>query len=172
MKKVFALLMAALLFCTMASAFADEDPVVMNRADYEAGAPAGETVSFETPAFTLWIPAGLEQTEIPEEDLEYGDIAWWICEDCFNRLTVNYDNGGFIHSIDDLKDYLAERPDWITNISDVVVNGVSGLRYSTPSSEMLAFFFDDGYGLVFASELGEDHADFTETVFASVVFDA
>ena len=172
MKKVFALLMAALLFCTMASAFADEDPVVMNRADYEAGAPAGETVSFETPAFTLWIPAGLEPVEVPEEELEYGDIAWWICEDHGNRLTVNYDNGGSVHSIDDLKSFVAMRPDWFTSVCDVVVNGVPGLCYSTPNSEMLAFFFDDGYSLVFASELGEDHADFTETIFASVTINA
>lgn len=81
MKKLFALILALGLLCSVASA----EETVINWEDMipviEASGLEGDFVLLEDLGLMIWLPEGMESVEVPEDQAAAGRLALFISED-------------------------------------------------------------------------------------------
>ena len=160
MKKLFALILAALMVlgCAAVASAEQEQTMELNWEDFakeiEASeemkaAWSGDFVTMDEIAMKLYIPASFEQVELTDEDREAGYIAYFAMgEDA--GIGIQYvDADGM--SLEEYAQVLTEDSIECTN---AVVNGLPALAYSFTEDDLetavLAFSTEKGYILEIA----------------------
>lgn len=180
MKKLFALILAALMVlgCAAVASAEQEQTMELNWEDFakeiEASeemkaAWSGDFVTMDEIAMKLYIPASFEQVELTDEDREAGYIAYFAMgEDA--GIGIQYvDMSGM--SLEEYAQLLTEDSIECTN---AVVNGLPALAYSFTENDretsVLAFSTEMGYILeiAFAPTNDEGFAAVATVLMASV----
>ena len=161
MKKLFALILAALMVlgCAAVASAEQEQTMELNWEDFakeiEASeemkaAWSGDFVTMDEIAMKLYIPASFEQVELTDEDREAGYIAYFAMgEDA--GIGIQYvDMSGM--SLEEYAQVLTE--EYGFECMDAVVNGLPALAYSFTEDDretaVLAFSTEKGYILEIA----------------------
>ena len=155
MKKLFALILAALMVLGCAAVVSAEQPQTLElnwenfageiEASEEAKATlAGDFVTMEEIALKLYIPAAFEQVELTDEDREAGYIAYFAMGEDMGIGIQYVDADGM--SLEEYAQLLTEDSIECTN---AVVNGLPALAYSFTKDDretaVLAFSTEKGY---------------------------
>ena len=155
MKKLFALILAALMVLGCAAVASAEQPQTLElnwenfageiEASEEAKATlAGDFVTMEEIALKLYIPAAFEQVELTDEDREAGYIAYFAMGEDMGIGIQYVDADGM--SLEEYAQLLTEDSIECTN---AVVNGLPALAYSFTKDDretaVLAFSTEKGY---------------------------
>ena len=160
MKKLFALILAALMVlgCAAVASAEQEQTMELNWEDFAGeieaseeakAALSGDFVTMEEIAMKLYIPAAFEQVELTDEDREAGYIAYFAMgED--RGVGIQYvDVGGM-----SLEEYAQRLTEDGIECTDAVVNGLPALAYSFTEDDretaVLAFSTEKGYILEIA----------------------
>lgn len=145
MKKFVALFVALVLCLSMSTAAFAENAI--NWSDVEAiveqAGWQGEFKTFDEIAVQVWIPVGLKEVELTEEDTEAGYIGYYMTDDesaCASVVYVNYDGG----SLEDYAAFVAENGG--TEIEIGTVNGLPCVSY--------VFEENDACCVAFTTEMG------------------
>ena len=167
MKKILAILVAMMLFATVAVAETAE----LNWSDFEpileAGGVAGQFYTFDEIAVKMWLPEGINPVELTDEDREEGYIGYFMPEDESAAVAVMYvDMEGM-----SIEDYAANlsTTDGVTEVEAGTVNGLPCVTYQMPEQDSvsIAFTTEAGYILeVTCVPLSEENA---ELVWGAVV---
>ena len=160
MKKLFALILAALMVlgCAAVASAEQEQTMELNwenfageiEASEEAKAAlSGDFVTMEEIALKLYIPAAFEQVELTDEDREAGYIAYFAMGEDMGIGIQYVDADGM--SLEEYAQLLTEDSIECTN---AVVNGLPALAYSFTEDDretaVLAFSTEMGYILEIA----------------------
>ncbi len=165
MKKLFALMLALCLLCSVA--MAEENALVWNdEVDAAASQFGGQFYTFKNISVKFWIPDILQQVELSEEDIEEGTIAYFQAADesaavCFQYVDMNGT------SLEDYAATLVENGVDEESIEPGTVNGISCLSYEYNGNGVLAFATQMGYILEVAAGPMDDEG-FQQ--LASVIF--
>ena len=181
MKKLFALILAALMVLGCAAVASAEQPQTLElnwenfageiEASEEAKAAlSGDFVTMEEIALKIYIPAAFEQAELTDEDREAGYIAYFtMAED--KGIGIQYvDMSGM--SLEEYAQRLTEEYGY--ECMNAVVNGLPALAYSFTENDretsVLAFSTEKGYILeiAFAPTNDEGFAAVAAVLMASV----
>ena len=160
MKKLFALILAALMVlgCAAVASAEQEQTMELNWEDFakeiEASeemkaAWSGDFVTMDEIAMKLYIPASFEQVELTDEDREAGYIAYFA---------MGEDAGIGIQYVDadgmSLEEYAQRLTEDSIECTNAVVNGLPALAYSFTEDDretaVLAFSTEKGYILEIA----------------------
>ncbi len=168
MKKVFGILVALLIFATVAIA---EEVPALNWADVEpvleAGNVAGDFYTFDEIAIKIWMPEGLNPVELTEEDVEAGYIGYFQPEDESAAVAIMYvDVDGM--TLEDYAAYLSDESD-VTEVELGTVNGIPCISYKMPEQDSVSVMFatEAGYALeVTCLPMSEENA---ELVWGAVI---
>lgn len=166
MKKFIALFAALVLCLSVASAaFAEDIPSAS--VSWEEVEPTviengweGEFVNLDQVGLKIWLPSGLEEIELSEEDIEeYGFIAYFTNEDETTSLGVTLNEAGT--TFEDYLEYLKEIE--VQALQFVNVNGADFISYTFTNDNdvtcnVVSLINDDGAILEFAFTAGD--ADF------------
>ena len=160
MKKLFALMLALCLLCSVAMA---EDTLSWENVAETAAQIEGEFHTFDEIAVKIWIPAVLKEAELADEYKEAGYIGYFVTEDQTAAVAVMYVNAEGL-SLEEYNAYLVNEAgvDEKT-IEPGTVNGLDCLSYEYNGSGVLAFTTQMGYILeVSGSPLTDEN--FTQTL--------
>ena len=148
MKKFLAILMVLCMFACAAMAesaevnWADVEPSVA-----EAGIE-GNFVSVADLGIKMFVPAGFQEAELSDEDVQAGYISYLTTEDQSAVMAIMYaDLGGA-----SLEDYANTLPQvGATEIEPGTINGIPVVTYDMPENNTLnvAMLTDTGYGIEF-----------------------
>lgn len=160
MKKLFALILAALMVlgCAAVASAEEVQTLELNWEDFEAeiesseemkAAWSGDFVTMDEIAMKLYIPASFEQVELTDEDREAGYIAYFAMGEDMGIGIQYVDADGM--SLEEYAQLLTEDSIECTN---AVVNGLPALAYSFTEDDretaVLAFSTEKGYILEIA----------------------
>ncbi len=168
MKKLFAVLMA---LCLMGSAALAETVTEINWNDVfgpavEAGQVAGDFVTFDEIAVKIWLPEGLNATELTEEDRAKGFIGYFTDEKASATVAVQYvDVSG-----ETLEDYFAElkNMDDVSEPEMVLVNGIPAVNYELPAQDSTTIAFATEAGYILEVTMAPVSAEGAEMVWGAV----
>ena len=148
MKKFLAILMVLCMFACAAMA----EPAEVNWADVEPSVAEagieGNFVSVADLGIKMFVPAGFQETELSDEDVQAGYISYLTTEDQSAVMAIMYaDLGGA-----SLEDYANTLPQvGATEIEPGTINGIPVVTYDMPENNTLnvAMLTDTGYGIEF-----------------------
>ena len=131
----------------------------------------GRFVTFDEIAVQMWVPNVLEDVELTDEDKKDGYIGYYQSADGSYAAAVMYvDVKG-----EDLEAYKTdlEGMDDVSNIADMVINGLSCVSYDMTETDTsaIAFTTNDGYILEFsfAPVSDEDFMSVASLMFCSIM---
>ena len=161
MKKLYALLLAAGMSCTMAMgipAFAEEAgteaspaaTVEINWEDLEAAAletaPESSWYTFDEIAVQMWVPDVLINLELTEEDVEAGYIGYFQTEDETAAIGIQYVDVDTMT----LEEYAEALPDLgATEIESAQINGLPCITYDLEEADTMVIAFTTEMGYIF-----------------------
>ena len=142
MKKLVCVIAVLCLIVTAAAALAEEAPA-LNWEDFapvlEAGGVSGEFYTFDEIAVKIWVPEGMNPTELSDEDKEKGYIGYFMPEDESAAIAVRYvDTNGT--SLEDYAAYLSSESD-VTEVEMGNVNGLPCVTYRMPEQDSVNVTF-------------------------------
>ena len=147
MKKLFALMLALCLLCSVAMA---EDTLSWENVAETAAQIEGEFHSFKEIAVKIWIPAVLEECELSDEDKEEGYIGYFQTADETAAIGIQYvDMSGT--GLEAYAELLKENGIDESSIEAGTVNGIECLSYANEDNGVLAFATQKGYILEVAA---------------------
>ena len=168
MKKLFALMLALCLLCSVA--MAEENALVWEGdAENSASQIEGDFYTFKNISVKFWVPAVLQQVELSEEDVEEGTIAYFQTADESAALCFQYvDMDGT--DLDAYAELLKENGVDESSIEAGTVNGISCLSYEYNGNGILAFATQMGYILEVAAgpTADEGFMAVASLIFASI----
>lgn len=172
LKKALGLVLAACMIFGSVSVMAEEDVMelswenVTSQEGAEDMIAQGEFVTFDEVACKIWVPSVMKPVELTEEDVEDGYIGYFSTDEGDGIAAVMYVDAGL--SLEEYKDALAEEDD-VTNITDVIVNGLAGIGYDLDDndSSCISFVTDGGYILEFTFYPVSDE-DFAATAMCMI----
>ena len=183
MKKVFVGLLISCMLLGSVPVFAAEaevasEPIEVNWSDIVEEAEAagsdiisqGEFYTFEDVAVQMWVPSVMMETELTEEDVENGYIAYFATSDEDAAAAVVYiDAAGM--DLAAYKEMLAEDEE-VTGLADGIFNGISCIGYDLEEKDTscIAFETEAGYILEFsfAPVSDENYAGVIAMMMASI----
>ena len=162
MKKFIAVVVALCLMMTFALA---EEAPALNWEDFEpaleASGVSGQFYTFDEIAVKMWLPEGINPTELTEEDVDNGYIGYFTADDQSAIVAVMYvDVNGM--SLEEYAEYLSSKAD-ATEVELGTVNGFPCVSYKLPEQDSVSVMFttEAGYALeVTCAPLSEENAEF------------
>ena len=146
MKKLLCVL---LLLCLLVPAALAEETATLNWENVvpvlEAGNVTGQFYTFDEIAVKIWLPDGMEPTELTDEDREKGYIGYFMPEDQSAQMAVMYVNTNGA-SLDEYAQYLSSESD-VAEIEKGTVNNFPCVSYKLPAQDSvcIAFTTEKGY---------------------------
>ncbi len=161
MKKFYAIIVALCLMMTVALA---EEVPALNWEDFEpaleAGGVSGQFYTFDEIDIKIWIPDGINPTELTEEDTENGYIGYFMPDDESAAVAIMYvDVDGM--TLEEYADYLTSEVG-AAEVEAGMVNGFPCVSYRLPEQDSVSVMFttEAGYALeVTCAPLSEENAD-------------
>ena len=148
MKKILAVVMALCLMMTVALA---EETATLNWEDFEpaleAGGVTGQFYTFDEISIKMWLPDGINATELTDEDKANGYIGYFMPDDQSGAVAVMYvDVQGM--TLEQYAEYLGTL-DGVTEIEQGTVNGLPCVSYKMPEQDSVSITFttEAGYAL-------------------------
>ena len=140
MKKFLCVLM---MLCMMLTAAAAEDANTITWEQVvpvlEASGVTGQFYTFDEIAVKIWVPEGMNPTELSDEDKEKGYIGYFMPEDESAAIAVRYvDTNGT--SLEDYAAYLSSESD-VTEVEMGNVNGLPCVTYRMPEQDSVNVTF-------------------------------
>ena len=124
---------------------------------------AGEFIVFDEVDCKIWIPNGLDEVELTDEDVEEGYIGYYSTEEKDAIVSVMYvDVDGM--TLEEYKAALEEEED-VSGLTDAVINGLACVGYDQDDQDTssVAFATDGGYLLEFTFYPASDE-DFSSVI--------
>ncbi len=161
MKKFLAVVLALCLMMTVALAeeansisWEDIEPAL------EAGNVTGQFYTFDEISIKMWLPDGINATELTDEDKANGYIGYFMPDDQSGAVAVMYvDVQGM--TLEQYAEYLGTL-DGVTEIETGTVNGFPCVTYKMPEQDSVSVTFttEAGYALeVTCTPLSVENAD-------------
>ena len=171
MKKLFAILMALAMLCSLTvSAFAESTEVAALNWDDVKDAVEGFDGSFKQLMETnlmMWIPDIFEEIELDDSDVEAGIVAYLMTED--KDAAVWFTAYEFDMTLEELAEELKEEyPD----LDFVEINGVEAIGFTSPDDDVMCVYYmlDDGtaLGINFTPISDEDYYSLFSVMVCSI----
>ncbi len=161
MKKFLAVVLALCLMMTVALA---EESNTINWEDIEpaleAGGVTGQFYTFDEISIKMWLPDGINATELTDEDKANGYIGYFMPDDQSGAVAVMYvDVQGM--TLEQYAEQLATM-DGVTEVETGTVNGFPCVTYKMPEQDSVSVTFttEAGYALeVTCTPMSVENAD-------------
>lgn len=167
MKKLFAVVM---VLCLMMSAALAEAPA-LNWSDFEAaieaGGVTGQFYTFDEISMKIWIPEGLNEVELTDEDKEAGFIGYFAADDQSAAVSIVYvDMEGT--SIEEYAESLGG-VEGVTEIEIGTVNDLPCVSYNMPEQDSVSIAFATEAGYILEVTCAPTSEENAELVWGAVV---
>ena len=173
MKKIFAVLFAAMMLIVSGAAMAEEEVTELNWADFEAQVAEagieGDMVTYEDLGMTLFVPSVFVEGELTEEDAADGLLDYYTTEDESAAVGVYYvEVGGGLT----LEDYAAALEEEGVEADLALINGLGAVVYEDTEADAVTVVFatEDGnlITVIFAPASDEEFSAVALIMMASI----
>ena len=168
MKKLLCVL---LLLCLLVPAALAEETATLNWEKVvpvlEAGNVTGQFYTFDEIAVKIWLPDGMEPTELTDEDREKGYIGYFMPEDQSAQMAVMYVNTNGA-SLDEYAQYLSSESD-VAEIEKGTVNNFPCVSYKLPAQDSVCIAFTTEAGYILEVTCAPLSVENAELVWGAVI---